>query len=56
MSLGVVSLPKELGVGGGPLDIQHIESVELSINELTKKYEEMAQATKVIKTQLKEQK
>jgi len=50
MSLGVVSLPKELGVGGGPLDIQHIKSIELSINELNKKYEEMKHVTKVIKS------
>lgn len=54
--IGGVSIPKELGLYGGPLDIQHLESMEVSVQELGKKYSEISRAVLTMKGQLDEQK
>lgn len=54
--LGGQAIPKDIGVGGGPLDVMHMKSVDGSIKELESRYIDMERLAKGIQEQLTLQK
>ncbi|CAG9316768.1 unnamed protein product [Blepharisma stoltei] len=56
ITIGDVTVPKDSGVSGGPLDVLHIRNIEITLEMMDKKHAELANTIETIRRQMEEQK